>query len=88
MNDAWLEISDDAIDVGEIMQQIRERIARRAGHPRRVYYAGQYAAREEAGLPAFDVLQQVTEALANLRAKVWRRSSGPQASGEPGEKRL
>lgn len=29
MSDDWLEISDDAIDVGEIMQRIHERIARR-----------------------------------------------------------
>jgi GT2 family glycosyltransferase len=47
-----------------------------------------YAAREEAGLPAFDVLQQVTEALANLRAEVWRRSSSPQAPEEPGGRSL
>jgi hypothetical protein len=29
MSDDWLEISDDAIDVGEIKQRIHERIARR-----------------------------------------------------------
>jgi hypothetical protein len=31
MSDNWLEISDDAIDAGEIVRRIRERIIRRAG---------------------------------------------------------
>ena len=47
-----------------------------------------YAAREEVGLPSFDVLQQVTEALADLRAEVWSRPSSLQVSGEPGERSL
>ena len=29
MNDAWLEIADEDINVEEIMRQIRERIAQR-----------------------------------------------------------
>jgi hypothetical protein len=33
VNDNWLEISDENINVEEIMQQIRERIARRSGVP-------------------------------------------------------
>jgi hypothetical protein len=33
MSDDWLEISDENINVEEIMRQIRERIARRSGIP-------------------------------------------------------
>jgi GT2 family glycosyltransferase len=42
-----------------------------------------HAAREEPGQPAFDSLQQVTEALVNLQAEVWKRSGSPQSSRGP-----
>jgi GT2 family glycosyltransferase len=47
-----------------------------------------YAAREEPSQSAFDSLWEVTKGLVDLHAEVWRRSSSPQASGEPGERSL